>query len=166
MFEGLAAQQAERNGRVAHPTIGLMEDDAPHIGAETPPPLRVVEAHTPSWQLGEGAPPSPALRVTLPKQQARPHTFFEKYPRNWTWESWAKRMEYESLTVARSTSAGMWALLGAITGLALAVVPALTVTGYESLVWGPVGAAAGAGLGAAQSWWRWRKVFQSHDQLN
>ncbi|MSQ24993.1 MAG: hypothetical protein EXR49_01765 [Dehalococcoidia bacterium] len=190
MFEALAAQEAARNGRVAHPSIGLMEDDAPQksrpntarngrvahpsIGlmeddapdTAAAAPLRVLGAHGSSRQLGEGTPPPQVLRVTIPKQPARPHTFFEKYPRNWTWESWAKRMEYEALTVARSASAGVWALLGALTGLAAAGIPALMVTGYQSLVWAPVGAAAGAALGAAQSWWRWRKVFQSHDQLN
>ncbi|MEE9284674.1 MAG: hypothetical protein V3V35_02980 [Dehalococcoidia bacterium] len=102
-----------------------------------------------------------AVRVTVPSLQ----NFFHKYPRKWTWETWAKRIEYESLTVARSLDAIMWGTIGALLGLAVSGIPGAILDSYAWVVWQPLGAATGAVTGALFAWRRWQDIFSSHEDL-
>lgn len=140
MFEDL---DREENGGVAV---------ADPIGKVTLPPRAE----------GEDAVRQARYRVTLPRQ----NNFFEEYPRKWTWESWAKRIEQEWLMVARSVESVIWATIGALLGVALTAVPGAFIEAYHYVIWQPLGAAAGAAIGAAIVWRRWQGVFDSHQDIS
>ena len=91
--------------------------------------------------------------------------FFAKYPRKWTWESWAKRVEYEWITMARSLDSVIYGTIGAMLGLALAGIPGAFANGYSFVIWQPLGAAIGAACGLLFARRRWQGIFQSHDDL-
>ena len=101
-------------------------------------------------------------RVTLP----RPRSFFEDYPRKWTWDSWARRVEHEGLMVARGMEAIIWGTVGALLGLAASGVPGAFLESYPLVVWQPLGAAVGAAVGALLTWHRWIPTFRSHRDLS
>ncbi len=133
----------ERIGSVATPDV---------LGKVTLPPK--IDADDPGQQA--------RYRVTLPKQT----NFFEEYPRKWTWESWAKRVEQEWLMVARSMEAVIWATIGALLGVALTAIPGAFVDAYHYVIWQPLGAAIGAAAGTILVWRRWRGVFDSHQDMS
>ena len=113
--------------------------------------------------------PTPATehRVTIPATQQlfdEPN-FFTKYPRKWTWESWAKRVEYEWITMARSLDSVIYGTIGAMLGLALTGIPGAFSSGYSFVIWQPLGAAIGALSGLLFTRRRWQGILKSHDDL-
>lgn len=100
-------------------------------------------------------------RVTIPRN----NNYFNKYPRKWTWDSWAKRVEFEWIMIARALDAVVWATIGALVGLALLAIPGAFIGTYQYAVWQPLGAAIGASLGTIAVWRRWIPVMQSHDEM-
>ncbi|MBI3744624.1 MAG: hypothetical protein HY261_10140 [Chloroflexi bacterium] len=112
-------------------------------------------------QMVTAAGETPLLDLLLPPDRR----FFDKQPRKWTWDSWARRTEYENLLVARSMNSIAWTLLGAVVGLAGASVPMLLMHGYNHAAWQPIGAACGAALGAVMTAVRWKGIFQAHDEI-
>ena len=105
---------------------------------------------------------APLLDALLPPDRH----FFDKHPSKWSWDSWAKRTEYENLLVARSMNSIAWTLLGGVAGLAGASAPMLLMHGYNHAAWQPIGAACGAVLGAVMTAVRWKAIFQAHDEIS
>ena len=100
-------------------------------------------------------------RVTVPRN----NDIFGAHPRKWTWGSWARRVEFEWILMARATDVVIWAVIGALAGVAAFGLPGVVISGYDFFIWQPLGAALGAAIGAASIWHRWRPVFRSHDDL-
>jgi hypothetical protein len=76
-----------------------------------------------------------------------------------TWVSWGQRSEQLLVRVARNLEMVNWAAIGAMTGVAVAAVPAffLGFRTYPYVFAQPLGAAVGAIAGNVMVWWRWRK---------
>ncbi len=135
----------------AHEAMGVHA-----AGMDAPP--KVFLPHL----MDEGEPEEQRkIKVMVPRDL----NFFHKYPSKWTWESWAKRIEFESITVARSLDAVVWGTIGALLGLAISGIPGALLDSYAWVVWQPLGAAAGAATGAMLAWRRWQDIFDSHEHL-
>ncbi len=124
-------------------------------------PMNGAKVYLP-YSEAEGEAVAPGRpKVTLPKQG----TFMDHYPARWTWETWGKRLEHETLMIARALEAIIWGSFGALVGLAATGIPGAFVSDWSYVTWQPVGAAVGVAVGALIGFTRWRKVFDTHKEM-
>lgn len=135
------------------------EDNGGAAGEERP--MKGARVYLPYPEdAGESA-PADRPRVTLPKQTS----FLDHYPTRWTWETWGKRLEHETLIIARALEAVIWGSFGALVGLAATAIPGAFVSDWSYVTWQPVGAAVGVASGALVAWRRWRRAFDTHKEM-
>jgi uncharacterized membrane protein len=133
--------------------------------------VRVIEQQNgatrheaPRVHLPDLGPPTgdhPGLSALVPPDAG----FYERQGRQWTWESWARRLEYGQVLAARSLDCLAWLIAGGLVGLAVASVPLVFTNWYDQYAWQPIGAACGAFLGIAVSALRWKRILHRHAEF-
>ncbi len=84
----------------------------------------------------------------------------------WTWERWSQRAQTDTQTLALTIHVGVWATIGALSGVGAFGFPGLFIDGYQFAIWQPIGAALGGALGAVGAWRAWRLMAPLHKNIS